>query len=147
MQHKRHSSTDSSDILDLPRGRLCLHGSVESHSKHCRNVAHAALSRPNVHVFLPQQGKTRKHHRNRNWNGHRNRTKQKKKANANGGRSSLLDDSPTGDDGNSTSKHYQFTPTEVRFGGKEMSEMALSDIQCGESHTLFLAGSDGSGIM
>ena len=46
VQHQRHSYIDSIDVLDLPRGRLCLHGSLESQNNHCRNVAHAALSRP-----------------------------------------------------------------------------------------------------
>ena len=47
VQHQRHSYIDSIDVLDLPRGRLCLHGSLDSQNNHCRNVAHAALSRPN----------------------------------------------------------------------------------------------------
>ena len=50
VQHERQSYIDSIDVLDLPRGRLCLHGSLESQNNHCRNVAHAALSRPFVDV-------------------------------------------------------------------------------------------------
>ena len=53
MQHQRHSYIDSIDVLDLSRGRLGLHRSLESKDNLCRNVAHAAPSRPFVefHIF------------------------------------------------------------------------------------------------
>ena len=54
-QHQRHSCIDSVDIMDLPRGRLCLPGSIESQSKLCINVAHAALSRPYLDSEIKQQ--------------------------------------------------------------------------------------------
>ena len=55
-----------------------------------------------------------------------------------GNRSSLLDEpSKKTDDGSSGSVHCQWTPAEVSFGGKDHEmDMTLSDIACGESHTL-----------
>ena len=46
VQHEQHSHRDSIDVLDLFRGPLCLHGSLESEDNLRRNVAHAAPHRP-----------------------------------------------------------------------------------------------------
>ena len=65
VQHQRHSYIDSTNVLDLPRGPLCLHGSLESQDNLCRNVAHAALHRPNVspETLLETCGMAHRHSR------------------------------------------------------------------------------------
>eukprot|EP01084_Bolivina_argentea_P208119 354947_1 len=60
-------------------------------------------------------------------------------------KSHLLDETDTKrDEDSATKKHFEFIPREIKFKGAEQKQLLISDIECGEAHTLFLAASDGT---